>query len=226
MTFSSPISSTLFIISASVVTALALGAYILRMHRRPFEVPFSMLWQRVLKERQTTTWWRRLRRLLSLLLQMAILFLLFFAILDPHLGQSNPHARNVVLIIDMSASMKSEDVSLDGMTQPRIALAKRRALNILENLGSGDAAMIMRMDSQTTPLSRFTRDKDLLKSIIQNIRPTDTQADLLQALRAAADALQDRPHPNHYSTRGRSLPGANTPSHSLDTSRSPCASPQ
>ena len=41
--------------------------YILKLRRRRVEVPFSQLWERVLREKETTSLFRKLRRLLSLL---------------------------------------------------------------------------------------------------------------------------------------------------------------
>ena len=55
--------------------------------------------------------------------------------------------------------------------------------------------MVMRMDGQTTPLSRFDNDMPMLHKIIDGIRASDTPADLRRALSAAADALRGRQNP-------------------------------
>ena len=53
--------------------ALAIGAYIIKMRRRRFEVPFSQLWKRVLEQKDANALWKQLKRLLSLLLMLLIL---------------------------------------------------------------------------------------------------------------------------------------------------------
>jgi hypothetical protein len=292
-----------------VLGGLAVVAYILKMRRRRFEVPFSTLWQRVLREKESTSLWRHLRRLLSLLLMLAILGLLLFAARDPKLGSADKDAKHVVIIIDASASMKTLDESrdsaaptakkkktdgdeparkgtelsldvskvtgpkfekdetwrlknqLDAITNSgeyndeqrrkaelmarvlddpkvkdaarmviqaeldegaqgagelldsvaikassksradvvnsggglsRIEIAKKRARKLLSSMGGGDRAMIMKMDGQSTPLSRFTSDMAMLRKVVDNVHASDTPADLRRALSAAADALRTR----------------------------------
>ncbi len=194
MTFGLPIAaSTLWAIAAGLAAA-ATVAYILKMRRRRFEVPFSNLWHRVLRETQSTSLWRKLKRLLSLALQLLILGLLVFAVADPTLGAAPEDAKHVVIIVDASASMKAEDAG-EGGAQPRIDAALTRAHDLVSSLGAGDAAMVMRMDGRTTPLSRFESDKAALHRAIDRIRANDTPADLRSALTAASDALRGRNNP-------------------------------
>lgn len=181
--------------AAAVLGGLAVVAYILKMRRRRFEVPFSTLWQRVLKEKETTSLWRHLRRILSLLLQLLIVGLLLFAVLDPRLGGEDPDAKNVVVIIDTSASMKTVDEKHDGKTVSRMVAARNKAAELLRSMGGGDSVMVMRMDGQTTPLTRFEHDGPRLARVVQGLEASDTPADLRRALGAAADALRDRKNP-------------------------------
>ncbi len=194
MTLGTPIAGNTILVAAGIAGGLAVVAYILKMRRRRFEVPFSTLWQRVLKEKETTSLWRHLRRLLSLLLILAMLGLLLFAALDPSLGQADPDARSVVIIVDTSASMEAKDEGEDG-DRARIEVAKQKAREILDSLGGGDEAMVVRMDGQTTPASRFESDVPRLRRVVDDLRASDTPADLAGALAAAADALRWRHNP-------------------------------
>lgn len=194
MTLSHPISSGLMLQLALILGGLTVIGYILKMRRRRFEVPFSTLWHRVLREKETRTLWKHLRRFLSLLLALLLLVLLLFAALDPQWGGQDEDARNVVIIVDASASMKAIDEGEDGEFA-RIDEARRKAHELLDAMGGGDTAMIMRMDGQTTPLSRFVSDKPLLHRVVTSIEATDTPADLERALSAAADALRERQNP-------------------------------
>lgn len=194
MNLTTPIALDFILKLAAAAGALTILAYILKMRRRRFEVPFSTLWQRVLREKETTTLWKHLRRILSLLLWLSILALLVFAILGPELGGQDEDAKNVVIIIDASASMKAVDEGEDG-TFARIDEARRKAHELIRSMGEGDAAMLMRMDGQTTPLTRFVSDKPKLHKVVDSIAASDTPADLERALGAASDALRERQNP-------------------------------
>lgn len=221
MSFLTPIALQTVLVVAGVLAGLTVVAYILKMRRRRFEVPFSALWQRVLKEKESQSLFKQLRRLLSLLLQLVILALIVLAVLDPRIGEESRAARHVVIILDASASMKAVDerpggtqadddadsetegaeapsVAEDEEDGPRVSrmeVAREKARELLDAMGGGDMAMIVRMDGQTTPLSRFDDDMAMLKKVVAGIEPSDTPADLARALTAAADALRGRKNP-------------------------------
>lgn len=193
MTFTPPLPWSQLAWIAGALAALTVIAYILKMRRRRHEVPFSKLWQRVLAEKESQALWKRLRRLLSLALQLIFLTLLVGAALDPKVGNAEAGGRNVVVIVDASASMKAVD-GKDGK-KTRIEVAREKAQEILGGLGGADHAMLVRMDGQATALTRFEADGAALKKAAGRIDATDTPADLPRALQAAADALRGRKDP-------------------------------
>ncbi|HEX7841313.1 MAG TPA: VWA domain-containing protein, partial [Kofleriaceae bacterium] len=194
MSLLGPIPLAVFAWVAGGAMLLAIGAYIIKMRRRRFEVPFSRLWQRVLDQRDANALWKQLRRLLSLLLILAIIAIMLFAALDPTLGVVDRKARSVVILIDASASMKAMDGDEKG-TKSRLDAAKDRTRHLIDGMGGGDVAMVMKVDGQATPMSRFGSDAPMLDKIVDGITASDTPADLTRALGAAADALRDRPNP-------------------------------
>ncbi|HEX8111395.1 MAG TPA: VWA domain-containing protein, partial [Kofleriaceae bacterium] len=194
MSILGPIPVAVFAWIAGGAAVLAIGAYIIKMRRRRFEVPFSRLWQRVLEQRDANALWKQLKRLLSLLLILFIIAIMLFAALDPTLGVTDRKARSVVLLFDASASMKAMDGNDKG-DQSRLDAAKARAKHLIDGMGGGDVAMIMKVDGQATPMSRFSGDAPMLDKIVDGIAASDTPADLTRALGAAADALRDRPNP-------------------------------
>jgi hypothetical protein len=175
---------------AGGLAGLIIAAYVLKLRRRRQEVPFSKLWQRVLRERDSSTLWRRLKRLVSLALQLAFVALLLGAALDPQIGEARTTGRNVVVILDASASMKAREGDAT-----RLDLAKTEAKRLLGGLGGGDAALVIKMDAQATALTRFEADAARLLQTVDRVTATDTAADLPRALAAAADALRGRHDP-------------------------------
>ena len=195
MSFLFPIPLATLGLLAAIAGGLTVTAYILKMRRRRFEVPFSTLWHRVLREKEATSLWKRLKRWLSLLLALLVLGLLLFAALEPELGEADDDAQNLVILLDASASMKAMDEGEDGKST-RMEAAASAVEDLLGSLGGGDAAMVMRMDGQTTPLTRFESDMPRLGKLVREVQPSDTPADLRRALGAAADALRDRKNPH------------------------------
>jgi hypothetical protein len=208
VSFLGPIAGSIWAYFALGATALAIGAYIIKMRRRRFEVPFVQLWKRVLEQKDANALWKQLKRLISLLLMLLILGLILFAALDPTLGAADRSARSVVILVDSSGSMKTRDGDEAG-TKSRIDAAKEKADQLIDSMGGGDVAMIMKVDGQATPMSRFTNDKAMLHKLLHGvgrdakvanltldgITASDTPADLSRALGAAADALRDRKNP-------------------------------
>lgn len=209
MSFLGPISFGLWTYFAIGGALLAVGAYIIKMRRRRFEVPWVQLWKRVLEQKDANALWKQLKRLMSLLLILLILALVLFAALDPTLGSSDRKARSVVVLIDASASMKTMDGN-DAGTKSRMEVARDKADALIDSMGGGDLAMIVKVDGQATPMSRFTNDKAMLHKLLHGvgrgaateksllldgIHASDTPADLPRALGAAADALRDRKNP-------------------------------
>ncbi len=83
--------------------AFATALYILKLRRRTVAVPFSKLWEKILRDKEATSLFSRLKRLLSLLVQLALLALLAFALGDPRAAATLIKGRNLVVIVDASA---------------------------------------------------------------------------------------------------------------------------
>ena len=186
MTWLTPLAAKTVGMVALVAAVLVIIAYLLKMRRHRFEVPFSSLWKRVLEQRDANALWKQLRRMLSLLLTLAIVGLVIAAIQAPTLGVTDRRARNVVILLDTSASMRATDGDPDRPKVTRFERAQERAAALVDSMGGGDQAMVMRVDAQATPLSRFASDKPMLRKVIDDARPADTGADLPRALSAAA----------------------------------------
>ena len=93
VSFLGPIPLAIWAYIAVGAALLAVSAYIIKMRRRRFEVPFSRLWKRVLEQKDANALWKQLKRLISLLLMLLILGLVLFAALDPTLGAQSTARR-------------------------------------------------------------------------------------------------------------------------------------
>jgi hypothetical protein len=169
----------------AVVGAAIVGLYILKLRRRTVAIPFSPLWQRILKDKEATSLFSKLKRLLSLLLQLAVLALLVLALGDPRAAATLLKGRNLVVLVDASASMQATDVA-----PSRLGAAKERVKGMISGLGGADRMLVAQMDAMVTPLGPMSGDTGELERALDQVKPTDARADFPRALRFAADALR------------------------------------
>jgi hypothetical protein len=173
---------------AAIFGAVGFGVlvlYILKLRRRVAAVPFSPLWERILRDKEATTLFSKLKRLVSLLLQLALLALLVLALGDPRAAESFLPGRTVVVLVDASASMQATDVSPN-----RLSSAKEEVKKLVRGLGGADRMLVAQMDAMVTPLGPLTSDTSALERELDSIHPTDMRADFPRALRFATDVLR------------------------------------
>ncbi len=84
--------------------------YLLRLRRRAQPVSSTLLWRRAILDREANTLWQRLRRNVLLFLQLATLAFLIFALARPYLQAPGGPSRQVIVLLDASASMQATDV--------------------------------------------------------------------------------------------------------------------
>lgn len=169
-----------------VIGAAMIGLYILKLRRRIVAVPFSPLWQKILRDKEATSLFSKLKRLLSLLLQLALLALLCLALGDPRAAATLIKGRNVVVLIDASASMQATDVS-----PTRLDHAKDEVKALIRGMGGADRMLVAQMDAAITPLGPMSGDTSELERAVDSVQATDARADFPRALRFATDTLKN-----------------------------------
>ncbi len=175
--------------------AFATALYILKLRRRTVPVPFSKLWEKILRDKEATSLFSRLKRLLSLLVQLALLALLAFALGDPRAAATLIKGRNLVVLVDASASMQATDVPQtcpQVLKRPcdRLDTAKDEVKTLVRGLGGSDRMLIAQMDAAVTPLGPMSGDTPELERMLDTIKRTDARADFPRALRFATDSLR------------------------------------
>jgi hypothetical protein len=178
--------ATIFGVAGAAIVAL----YILKLRRRTIAVVFSPLWERILRDKEATSLFSKLKRLLSLLLQLALVALLVMALGDPRAAATLMKGRNVVVLVDASASMQATDVS-----PSRLGVAKDEVKKLIRGLGGADRMLVAQMDAMVTPLGPMSGDTAELERVLDQVRATDARADFPRALRFAADTLRGVDNP-------------------------------
>lgn len=167
-------------ILAAVPPAI-LALYFLKLKRRPVEVPSTYLWLRSIEDLHVNTIWQRLRRNLLLVLQLLLVLLAALAVLRPGWRGTQLTGARFIFLIDNSASMRATDV------QPsRLEEAKRQVSALVDQMKSGDVAMVVSFADTAQVEQMFTDSRRQLRQAVDKIQPTDRPTSLLEALKVAA----------------------------------------
>lgn len=188
MNFLSPTSLFLFGLALPII-----ALYILRLRRRREPVSTLMFWEELFRERQTTSLFQRLKHLLSLLLQLLFLTLLVLSIARPQFAFITKSARQLVLIIDQSASMNAIEEDTDGRT--RLEVAKESALRSVDGLRFMDEMTVISFHTRPIIHIPFTNHQKSLREAINAIQPTDISTNLEPAYDLAYAIAQTKPNP-------------------------------
>ncbi len=192
MNFLAPTSLFLFALAAPII-----ALYILKLRRRREPVSTLMFWEQLFKERQTTSLFQRLKHLLSLLLQLLFLLLLVLAVARPQFAFMTKSARQLILIVDHSASMNAvlELEPENPTSETRLDSAKEQALQIVQQLRFMDEMTIISCHTLPVIHTPFTNHQKTLREAIESIKPTDIKTDIKPAVDLAYSVAETKPNP-------------------------------
>ena len=167
-------------ILAAVPPAIVL-LYFLKLKRRPLEVPSTYLWHKSVEDLHVNSIWQRLRNNLLLYLQLAVVLLIVLAVLRPSWQALRLSGSRLVLLIDNSASMQATDVK-----PSRLEEAKRRVGELIDQMHSGDSAMLISFSDTARVEQNFTDNRQQLREALAAIKPSQHSTNLSEALKLAA----------------------------------------
>ena len=103
---------------------LVLAFYLLKLRRDERPVASTLLWHRLVADVEANAPWQKLRRSLLLLLQLMLVLVLAVLAARPFVERPAGLARDLVLVVDASASMGAADEAPD-----RLTVAKQKAID-------------------------------------------------------------------------------------------------
>ena len=180
----------------AAVPPLIILLYFLKLKRRPLEVPSTYLWHKSIEDLHVNAIWQRLRRNLLLFLQLLVIFLAILALLRPSWRQRQLTGDRFIFLVDNSASMQATDVE-----KSRLEDAKRKVLDLIDEMKSGDVAMVISFADVASVRKDFTDNRRSLRQAVEAIQPTARPTSLLEALKVASGLA----NPGHISEDDRDL---------------------
>ncbi|HZO91586.1 MAG TPA: BatA and WFA domain-containing protein [Chthonomonadaceae bacterium] len=161
--------------------------YILKLRRKDVLVSSTFLWRQVIRDVQANAPFQKLRKNLLLFLQLLVAALIIFALSRPFVRAMGFGGRNIVLLVDTSASMRATDVA-----PSRLEAARRTAHELVGQMRPGDRMMVLSASARPEALTGFTEERAELHRAIDSLKPHDTPTNMRDALNLAADLVAAR----------------------------------
>lgn len=160
--------------------------YMLRLRRQEVMVSSTLLWQKLLRDREANAPWQKLRRNLLLILQLLILAALVFALARPFWPVPSIVNSSVVVLLDGSASMHATDTDQGS----RFATAQEQAHQLINDLSGANQMAIILVGKTPLVIAQPTSDKNSLHTAVSNAHPENGHANWQAAFALAAGAAQ------------------------------------
>ncbi len=164
-----------------VFIPVVIAMYLLKLRRDEAVVPSTLLWQKLVSDVEANAPWQKLRRSLLLLLQLLLVLILVLLAARPFVERPAGLARDIVLVVDTSASMQATDVSPN-----RLEAAKAAAIEALKDLPAGGKVSVVAAGRTARVVANGTSDLGRVKGAIASITATSDTGDLGDALRLAS----------------------------------------
>jgi Ca-activated chloride channel family protein len=174
-----PFTTPLALLGLLFIPAV-IAMYLLKLRRDERVVPSTLLWTRLVADVEANAPWQKLRRSLLLLLQLLLVAILALLAARPFLERPAGLARDIVLVLDTSASMAATDVAPN-----RLEAAKVAALDALRDLPAGGKVSVITADRTARIVVNETSDMGRVRQALQGIEPTSASGDLGDALELA-----------------------------------------
>src|SRR5215469_7006466 len=100
-----PLQALLF---GTLTAATVISMYFLKLRHRRVVISSSILWKRVLDERQSHSLWEKLRTIISVAIAVTIALLLGLALARPEVESLTGKNERIVLVLDTSPTMNTQ----------------------------------------------------------------------------------------------------------------------
>ena len=182
MNFLSP-EALAFAVTLPVVVVF----YLLKRRRVARLVSSTVLWQRFLNETQANSPFQKLRHNWLLIIQLILLALAVFALTRPYFAGKMESGRFLVVVLDVSASMQSTDVSPNRLGQAKVEIGK-----LIDGMYDSDEMVLILSGGVTEVRQSPTSAKPVLRSALGQAQATDSPTRLLDAIKLAQNLTRNR----------------------------------
>jgi len=147
--------------------------YILKRKYKEEVISSTLLWGEVYKNVSASTPWEKFRKNIMLLLQLIILLFLILALMQPHLNFGGKSYKNIILVIDNTASM--------GITYgetTRLERGKEIAKEIIEKSGVETNTYLLSYNGEPNLLQSGQYEKEAIIQSINSINKSNNSGNI------------------------------------------------
>ena len=162
----SPLQTVLL---ALLTTGLVVALYFLKLRHRRVLISSSILWLKVLDERQAHSLWEKLRKIISIIVAVTITLLIALSLARPEIESLTGKTERIVIVLDTSPTMTTQ--TADGRTRWQHAMD--RAENLLD--GGGPTTEFRVVDTSGVTSSAFTTDRNEARRLIEQMSPRSAE---------------------------------------------------
>ncbi len=162
--------------------------YILKRKYKEEVISSSLLWKEVYKNTRASTPWEKFKKNIMLLLQIIIILSVILALMSPFINIGGRTYKNVIIVVDNTASMNT--IYDDKLS--RLEKGKLLAKEYLNSTREGTKAYIISYDGNSNLLLNGEFNKFNSESIINNISKsynTGDISDVLSFVKAIGDGI-------------------------------------
>ena len=175
-----PFTTPLALLGLLFIPAV-IAMYLLKLRRDEAVVPSTLLWTRLVADVEANAPWQKLKRSLLLLLQLLLVVILALLAARPFFERPAGLARDIVVVVDTSASMGATDVAPD-----RLTAAKLAAIESLRDLPTGGKVSVIAAGRSARIVVNESTDLSRVRQAIEGIAVTQGTGDLGDALELAS----------------------------------------
>ncbi|MFN8611967.1 MAG: BatA domain-containing protein [Vulcanimicrobiota bacterium] len=184
--------------------------YLFRPRHRPQPVAAAFLWRQVQDKMGGQSLWRRLQNQRLLWLQLLFCALVILALMRPYQVRPGLVARQVVLVVDRSASMAASG---------RLAASLQEARQIVRQAPGGCEFALAALDSNLQMLQPFTSDRVALEAWLSDLKPMALAGQDERVAPLVLSILKNNPQAQVHWFSDHSLAGVNCIAHLSDQGR-------
>src|SRR5262247_1835919 len=156
-------------LEAALLALLTSGAivalYFLKLRHRRVVISSSILWKRVLDDRESHSLWEKLRTIISVLIAVTIALLIAISLARPEIEALTGKNERIVIVMDTSPTMGT--LTSDGKTRWDHAVAQANSL-----LTRGGPTTEFRIsDTSGRIASSFTTDRNEIRELLLKMKP-------------------------------------------------------
>lgn len=148
--------------------------YILKRKYKEEVISSSLLWKEVYKNTRANTPWEKFKKNILLLLQIIIILSVILALMSPFISIGGKSYKNVIMVIDNTASMNT----IYDDSNSRLEQGKTLAKEYLNSTKEGTNTYIISYDGSSNLLLNGNFNKSNTTSIIDNISKSYGSGDI------------------------------------------------